>query len=109
MTVLNAYSDYIVPDWFFILACLALAGYCVILFLTVTHNPYSHESTVYSIVAVILLILFICTTCGVFHFPSWKHTRQDVVLDDSYSYNDFTSKYKVIETKGKILTVEEID
>lgn len=109
MTILNTYSEYIVPDWFFILACFILAGYGAILFLVVTHDPYSHEATIHSIVAVILLVLYICTTCGVFHFPSWKHERQDIVLDDSYSYNDFTSKYEIVETKGKILTVEEID
>lgn len=38
------------------------------------------------------------------------HPKQyKITVDNTISYNEFTAKYNIIETDGKIITVEEKD
>lgn len=38
------------------------------------------------------------------------HPKQyKIIVDNTVSYNEFTAKYNIIETDGKIITVEEKD
>lgn len=50
-----------------------------------------------------LAILTFAVCIGVKSHPE----QYKVTIDDSVSYNEFTDHYKIIETDGKILTVEE--
>ena len=39
-----------------------------------------------------------------------SHSKQyKITVDNTVSYNEFTAKYNIIETDGKIITVEEKD
>ena len=37
------------------------------------------------------------------------HKQYKITVDNTVSYNEFTAKYNIIETDGKIITVEEKD
>lgn len=43
---------------------------------------------------------------GIFLFGVYGHTTYKVTLSNTVSYNEFTAKYDVIKTEGKILTVQ---
>lgn len=53
-----------------------------------------------------ILSLLVCV--GIIYMLCAKHpTRYKVTLNNNASYNEFTDNYKIIETEGNVLTVEE--
>ena len=56
------------------------------------------------ILAVISFLLFIY---GLLPSQKVAYTEYQVTIDDSVSFNEFTEKYEIIDSDGKIYTVKE--
>lgn len=54
---------------------------------------------------VFMALALIVSAQGVHPHPK----RYKITVDNTVSYNEFTAKYNIIETDGKIITVEEKD
>ena len=113
ITVLNTY-DIITPEWndkifpAVVFTCIAIAGIALIIY--ILHDlERMKEAFVPSFVG-ILFTLF-CMVMSIYeftHLPENKYqTRYEVTISDEVNFNEFNSRYEVVEQNGLIYTIVE--
>ena len=110
VTVLNVIeAKNISPFWLLPLIVLLIVGF--ILFIIGYYRDKNQRRDTGRILVVLGSML---TLVGLFISPfvigsvlETSNTRYEVTIDDSVSMKEFTEKYKVIENRGDIYTIEE--
>lgn len=60
------------------------------------------------LIALSFVLSIISATCNsIFQVPDY--TQYEVTIDDSVSMNEFTSKYEILEQRGQIYVIKEIE
>ena len=113
ITILNSY-DIITPEWndkifpAIVCTCIAIAGIALIIY--ILHDPKRMKEAFVPSFVVILFTLF-CMFASIYeftHLPENKYqTRYEVTISDDVNFNEFNSKYEVVEQNGLIYTIVE--
>lgn len=113
VTVLNTYDivsseyhDIIYPA--VVCTCIAIAGIALIIY--ILHDLKRIKEAFVPSVIVILFTLccMVASIYGFTHLPENKYqTRYEVTISDDVNFNEFNSKYEVVEQNGLIYTIVE--
>ena len=105
MTILNSYS-YVDEYVGLIIMCSLLGGLvgCLIvcLFDLISDHIYVSITNI-----ILISLLFAVLGGSIFGICGGPSTRYEVILDDSYSANEFLNKYTIVDQRGDIYVVEE--
>ena len=114
VTILNSY-DMINPEWndkifpAVVFTCIAIAGIALIIYI-ILHDLKGIKEAFVPPFVVILFILF-CMYGSIYeftHLPENKYqTRYEVTISDEVNFNEFNSRYEVVEQNGLIYTIIE--
>ena len=113
VTVLNTYDivsseyhDIIYPA--VVCTCIAIAGIALIIY--ILHDlKRIKEAFVPSFVMILFTLFSIVMSIYEFtHLPENKYqTRYEVTISDEVNFNEFNSKYEIVEQNGLIYTIVE--
>lgn len=94
-----------------IVVCLLLTAIAVLGIVVLLGNKATTTSVrIAQIIATVLVcLLIVCIWVVEFSHYNQTTTRYKVTIDDTVSYNEFTSKYNVIKKDGNVYLVEEIE
>lgn len=113
VTILNSY-DIITPEWndkifpAFVFTCIAVAGIALIIY--ILHDPKRIKEAFVPSFVMILFTLFsmVMSIYEFTHLPENKYqTRYEVTISDEVNFNEFNSRYEVVEQNGLIYTIVE--
>ena len=113
VTILNSY-DIITPEWndkifpAVVFTCIAIAGRALIIY--ILHDLKRIKEAFVPSFVMILFTLFsmVMSIHGFTHLPENKYqTRYEVTVSDEVNFNEFNSKYGVVEQNGLIYTIIE--
>ena len=113
VTVLNTYeivnsewNDKIFPAVVF--TCIAIAGIALIIYILHDLKRIKDAFVPFVIVILFTLCCMVVSIYGFTHLPENKYqTRYEVTISDEVNFNEFNSKYEVIEQNGLIYTIVE--
>ena len=113
VTILNSY-DIITPEWndkifpAVVCTCIAIAGIALIIY--ILHDlKRIKEAFVPSFVMILFTLFSMVMSIYEFtHLPENKYqTRYEVTISDEVNFNEFNSRYEVVEQNGLIYTIVE--
>ena len=113
ITILNSY-DIIIPEWHdtifrtVVFSIIAVSGIALIIYLLLDSKRIKDALTPSVIIVLFTLLGIFVSIHGFTHLPKNKYqTRYEVTISDEVNFNEFNSKYEVIEQKGLIYTIIE--
>ena len=110
ITVLNTY-DIITPEWndkIFLAVFLSIVGIALIIYLLLDSKRIKDTLAPSVIIGLFTLLGIFASIHGFTHLPENKYqTRYEVTISDEVSFNEFNSKYEVVEQNGLIYTIVE--
>ena len=110
VTILNSY-DVIAPEWygiFFLLLLLVFVAISVIIYIFRNSKQKKDAFIPSFIVSIFTLLGIFVSIHGFTHlFENKYQTRYEVTISDEVNFNEFNSKYEVVEQNGLIYTIVE--
>ena len=113
ITILNSY-DIIIPEWHdtifrtVVFSFVAISGIALIVYLLLDSKRIKDALTPSVIIALFTLLGIFVSIHGFTHLPENKYqTRYEVTVSDEVNFNEFNSKYEVVEQNGLIYTIVE--
>ena len=113
ITILNSY-DIIIPEWHdtifrtVVFSFIAVSGIALIIYLLLDSKRIKDALTPSVIIVLFTLLGIFVSIHGFTHLPKNKYqTRYEVTISDEVNFNEFNSKYEVIEQNGLIYTIIE--
>ena len=113
ITILNSY-DIITPEWnnkifsAVVFSIVAVAGIALIIYLLLDSKQRKDAFVPSFIVSIFTLLGIFVSIHGFTHLPENKYqTRYEVTISDEVNFNEFNSKYEVVEQNGLIYTIVE--
>ena len=113
VTILNSY-DIIIPEWHdtifrtVVFSFVAVAGIALIIYLLLDSKRIKDAVAPLVILVIFTLHCMVASIYGFTHLPENKYqTRYEVTISDEVNFNEFNSKYEVVEQKGLIYTIIE--
>ena len=112
ITILNSY-DVITPEWndkifsAVVFSLVAVSGIALIIYLLLDSKRIKDALTPSVIIGLFTLLGIFVSIYGFTHLPDKYQTRYEVTISDEVNFNEFNSKYEVVEQKGLIYTIIE--
>ena len=113
ITILNSY-DIITPEWHdmifpaIVFSFVAVSGIALIIYLLLDSKRIKDALTPSVIIVLFTLLSIFVSIHGFTHLPENKYqTRYEVTVSDDVNFNEFNSKYEVVEQNGLIYTIIE--
>ena len=113
ITILNSY-DIIIPEWHdtifrtVVFSIIAVSGIALIVYIFRNSKQRKDAFVPSFIVSIFTLLGIFVSIHGFTHLPENKYqTRYEVTVSDEVNFNEFNSKYEVVEQNGLIYTIIE--
>ena len=113
VTILNSY-DIIIPEWHdtifsaIVFSFVAVSGIALIIYLLLDSKRIKDALTPSVIIVLFTLFGIFVSIHGFTHLPENKYqTRYEVTISDDVNFNEFNSKYEIVEQNGLIYTIIE--
>ena len=113
VTILNSY-DVTNPEWYgtffpaIVFSFVAISGIALIVYIFRNSKQRKDAFVPSFIVSIFTLLGIFVSIHGFTHLPENKyHTRYEVTVSDEVNFNEFNSKYEVVEQNGLIYTIIE--
>ena len=113
ITILNSY-DIITPEWndkifpAVVFSIVTVVGIALIIYLLLDSKRIKDAVVPLVILVISTLTCMVASIHGFTHLPENKYqTRYEVTISDEVNFNEFNSKYEVVEQNGLIYTIVE--
>ena len=113
VTILNSY-DIITPEWnnkifpAVVFSIVTVAGIALIIYLLLDSKRIKDAVVPLVILVISTLPCMVASIHGFTNLPENKYqTRYEVTISDEVNFNEFNSKYEVVEQNGLIYTIVE--
>ena len=113
VTILNSY-DVTNPEWYgtffpaIVFSFVAISGIALIVYIFRNSKQRKDAFVSSFIVSIFTLLGIFVSIHGFTHLPENKYqTRYEVTISDEVNFNEFNSKYEVVEQNGLIYTIVE--
>lgn len=101
VTILYTYTYTPCKIEFIFCACMFVA------FITMSIGTLTTGCKGWSLIATVAALIFLIGSIFTFSFTLNSRERYEVIIDSSIDFAEFNEKYKAIEIRGKIYTIEE--